>query len=318
MKTIVLLAVLLVLPIVLPAEAAPTNGNGKKQPKSSSKPSEKPVAAPLNILSIIPAQGEPNITVTLSGTGFTDKTVAFLGTNEIPTAVQGHEVLTFVIPKLAPGLYALFLKREDGTVSRTYNFSIFSPRPFIDGISPDTVDVCSTGDRTISVSGRNFQPGCQVLFDGAVVRSSYNSEESISFSVPPAPGGLHKIQVKNPDESTTTPVTLAITATPEISSVSMGESSVNYYQLIIEGKNFQPSSSISIDERYFQAGLNAGAAKRLTAGSPSSGEREMLMYVNCSELIYQRYPADPTDKDLRLQVINPNGEASSVVQVTAP
>ncbi|BDV43525.1 transcription factor [Geotalea uraniireducens] len=318
MKTIILMS-LLALAIALPVGAAPTNGAGK-QMKPLKKTIEKPPATePLNILSIIPAQGEPNITVTLSGTGFTGKTAAFLGTNEIPTTVQGNEVLTFVIPKLAPGLYALFLKREDGTVSRTYNFSIFAPKPFIDGVSPDTVDICSaTGERAITISGRNFQPGCQVLFNGAVVKSSYNSEESISFSVPPAPGGLHKVQVKNPDESITTPVTLAITATPEISSVSIGESSVNYYKLIIDGKNFQPGSTIAVDERYFQAGLNAGAAKRLTAGNPSTGEREMLMYVSCSELVYQRYPADPTDKDLRLQVINPNGEASSVVQVTAP
>ena len=314
-----LVIALAALAALLPAVAT----QGAPQARTTKKvaaPAEKPTPAPApNILSIIPAQGEPNITVTLSGTGFTAKTAAFLGTIEVPTTVVGPEMLTFSIPKLPSGLYALFLKREDGATSRTYNFSIQAPKPFVESISPDTISVCSSaGERVVSISGRNFQPSSQVLFNGSVVKSSFGSEESLTFAVPQAPGGLHQVQVKNPEETVTTPMTLAIVATPEISSVTRGDGSVTYYKLIIEGKNFQPGATIVVEESSLQVGLSAGAGKQLRAGATPSGERENLTFVDCSKLVYQRYPADPTEKDLRIQVINPNGEVSSVVQVTAP
>lgn len=315
-QLVIALVTLAALLPVMAAHGAPQTRTTKKTATQAEKPTPPP--AP-NILSIIPAQGEPNITVTLSGTGFTTKTTAFLGTIEVPTTVVGPELLTFTIPKLPTGLYALFLKREDGATSRTYNFSIQAPKPFVEAISPDTISVCtSAGERVVTITGRNFQPSSQVLFDGSIVKSSFNSTESLSFSVPQAPGGLHQIQVKNPEDTATTPMTLAIVATPEISSVTRGEGSVTYYKLIIEGKNFQPGATVVVEESSLQIGLSAGAGKRIRAGATSSGEREFLTFVDCSKLIYQRYPADPTEKDLRIQVFNPNGEVSSLVQVTAP
>ncbi|AJE02973.1 IPT/TIG domain-containing protein [Geobacter pickeringii] len=314
-------ALVLLATLALAQPAWPAAQNGRKKPAKNVPATEKSAdsAPAVNILSIIPAQGEPNSTVTLSGTSFTGKTVAFLGNTEVPTKVISSQTLTFDIPKLAPGLYALFLRREDGTTSRTYNFSILPPKPIVDSISPDSIAACSGGaERRIIISGHNFEPGSKVLFDGSIVTSSPASSESISFSVPPAPGGLHQVQVKNPEETVTTPITLSIRSTPEVYNVSRGENFVNYYKLIIEGKNFHPGSSLMVEEKSFQVGLNAGIGKRITAGAISSGERESVIFVDCSKLIYQRFPADPTEKDLRIQIINPNGEVSSVVQVTAP
>ena len=51
----------------------------------------RPKLPPLNILSIIPAQGEPGITVTLYGSGFSEKTTVFLGNMELPAKVVGPE-----------------------------------------------------------------------------------------------------------------------------------------------------------------------------------------------------------------------------------
>ncbi|RNC67914.1 MAG: transcription factor [Desulfuromonadales bacterium] len=305
--------------VALGAPQSAAKKNGKSKTAKNAPVEQPPAAPPVNILSIIPAQAEPNMTVTLSGTGFTGKTVAFLGNTEVPTTVVGPQNLTFDVPRLAPGLYALFLKREDGTTSRTYNFSVVPPRPFIEAMTPDTINVCSTGgERAVTITGRNFQQGSKVLFNGSAVRSSYVSAETVSFTVPQAPGGLHQVQIKNPEETITTAMTLTIRATPEIFNVTKGENSVNFYKLIIEGKNFQPGATLVIEEKSFQVGLNAGAPKRFTAGSTPAGEREFLMFVDCSKIVYQRYPADPTDKDLRIQVINPGGEVSSMVQVTAP
>jgi hypothetical protein len=47
-------------------------------------------------------------------------------------------------------------------------------------------------------------------------------------------------------------------------------------------------------------------------------DREKTRFVNCSRIIYERSPYDRSTKSLRIQVINPNGEESPVVTVSAP
>ncbi|WP_318556461.1 IPT/TIG domain-containing protein [Geobacter anodireducens] len=313
----------MIVPLLLVAVLAAGTAGGatrpakQKQITAAAVTTKAPEPVPVNILSIIPAQGEPNTTVTLSGSGFTAGTTAYLGNTEIPARVVATDVLSFEIPRLQPGLYALFVKRGDGITSRTYNFSVLPPKPVVESMYPETVDMCSPGgERSVTITGRNFQAESRVLFNGAVVKSSFGSSQTLSFTVPPVQAGLHQIQVKNAEDTVTTPVTLVVRGTPEIFGVVRGESSVNYYNLVIEGRNFQPGATLSIEESGLQLGLNAGGGKRLRAGA--TGERDMLIYVDCSRLVYQRYPVDPTDKDLRLQVINPGGETSSVVQVSAP
>ena len=60
--------------------------------------------APLSVLSIIPAQGEPGMTVTLNGTGLTAATAVFLGTRQLATSVVGGRVMTVELPDLPPGV----------------------------------------------------------------------------------------------------------------------------------------------------------------------------------------------------------------------
>jgi hypothetical protein len=312
----------MIVPLMLVAVLVAGTAGGATRPAkqkqiAAAAATKAPEPVPVNILSIIPTQGEPNTTVTLSGSGFASGTTAYLGNTEIPARLVGTDVLSFEIPRLQPGLYALFVKRGDGITSRTYNFSVLPPKPVVESLYPETVDVCSpSGERLVTITGRNFQAESRVLFNGAAVRSSFGSPQALSFIVPPVQAGLHQIQVKNAEETVTTPVTLVVRGTPEVFSVVRGESSVNYYNLVIEGRNFQPGATLSIEESGLQLGLNAGGGKRIRAGA--TGERDMLIYVDCSKLVYQRYPVDPTDKDLRLQVINPGGETSSVVQVSAP
>ena len=86
-------------------------------------------APSINILSIIPSQGEPGTVVTLYGMGFTADVNVFLGNAGLPAAVTNARQLSFEIPKLNTGLYALYLKRDDGTTSRPYNFNILPLKP---------------------------------------------------------------------------------------------------------------------------------------------------------------------------------------------
>lgn len=278
----------------------------------------------ITILSIIPAQGEPETTVTLSGSGFTSGTTAYLGNTPAPTTVFDSKQLSFEIPDMGPGLYALFLRDTDGTTSRTYNFSLLPPKPVITSISPDTIQSCASDkERHVVISGQNFQTSSQVIFDGAAIRGSFISKGSFSFTVPRVAPGLHQVQIKNMGETLSGTQGLFIDNRPEIDSITTSGEYVTYYNLVIGGRNFQQDSILVVtdDRDVEQSGYQQRSdvdVKRLRSGAGNPSERDRVLYVNCGQLIYQRFPYSTTAKSFRVQVVNPGGEESSIVQVSAP
>ncbi len=267
---------------------------------------EEPPQEPA-ILSIIPGQGAPGTTVVISGSGFSDQSLAFLGTNEIPARLLSPRQLAFEIPQLAAGNYALYLQSPSGANSKAYAFNVIPVKPVATSISPEIISFCAAGDeRTVTVRGKNFLEGAQLLFDGAIVRSRRISMEELSFSAPPVPGGLHQIQVKSPEETLSGALGLLIATRPEMLSVSQGKDYVNYYELEISGINFQQGSSLIVDGR------------KLQSGYAIPGERDMLRFISCNRLVYQRYPHDPSMKSFTLIVVNPSGEESAPLIVSAP
>lgn len=267
----------------------------------------KPLPTPPAVLSIIPAQGEPGIGVILSGTGFNATTTVWLGTSEIRTRLLGAEQLSFELPQLAPGLYALFLKNSTGLTSKTYSFNVLPRKPVATSLAPESVSACSQDqEREVTVRGRHFAEDSSVLFDGAAVRSRFTSPEAMIFAVPPVAGGLHNVQVRNSDDTASGTIALLIDARPEITSVTTGTEAVNYYELHLRGRNFLQGSTVIVDGR------------RIGTGQANPGDRDRVIYMDCGHLIYQRYPYDPTAKELRLQVVNGNNEQSAAVSVSAP
>jgi hypothetical protein len=265
-------------------------------------------AAPA-ILSIIPAQAEPGGKVMMFGSGFGTRASAYLGSVEIPSRVTDGRQVEFSIPQqLDPGLYALFLKRSDGAVSRPYNFTILPLRPVLSGLSPDVISSCAQGaEREVTARGQNFLETSQLVFNGTVLKSRYVSNDALSFGVPNIAGGLHQVVVRNSPENSTVALGLIIETKPEIAQVMIGSKYVNYYELIIIGRNFQQNSSVYVD------GQKIGGQ-----GGQDLAEREKLIYVDCTKLVYQRHPFSPVDKDFSIMVMNPGGEASQTINVTAP
>lgn len=262
---------------------------------------------PPAILSIIPGQGAPGTTVIVSGSGFTEETTAYLGTNEIPTRLIAPRQISFEIPPLAAGNYALYLRQGDGAPGKAYSFAVIPLKPVATAITPDTISFCATGpERLVTVKGKNILEGAQLLLDGAIIRSSRSSSEEMTFTVPPLPGGLHQVQIKNPEEGLSGALGLLVSTRPEISSVTQGQDYVNYYALIIEGRNFQQGSNLIVDGRKIQSGYAI------------PGERDRLQYISCNRLIYQRYPYDPSMKSFTLILTNPSGEESDTITVSAP
>jgi hypothetical protein len=268
-----------------------------------------PVVVVPTILSIIPAQGEPGSKVMMFGSTFGTQASAYLGSTEIPAKLTEGKQVEFSIPQqLEPGLYALYLKRSDGAVSRPYNFTILPLRPVLNGLSPDVISSCAQGtEREVTARGLNFLETSQLVFDGAALKSRFESGEALSFNVPQVPGGLHQVLVRNTPDNGTMALGLMIETRPEISQVMIGSQYVNYYELVIVGRNFQQNSSIYVD------GQKIGGQ-----GGQDLAEREKLIYVDCTKLIYQRHPFSPVSKDFRVMVMNPGGETSQTINVTAP
>ncbi len=264
---------------------------------------EDPVS-PYVILSIIPSQGEPGKRVSLMGSGFSADTSAWLGTTTVPTTIINDKQLEFDIPRIEPGLYALYLKRTDGAVSKIYNFPVTAPKPVIDTITPDTVFGCAPDtERTVTLSGKNFQESSSIVFDGGTIRSIFTSPEAVSFTVPHnVLGGQHNIQIKNTNDIVSGTVAFYIDMKPVIHNIYQGEERVNSYDLILEGHNFQQGSSVVVDGRQVYNGI----------------DRDKIRFVNCTRIIYERFPYDRSPRSMRIQIINPNGEESPIMTISAP
>ena len=280
---------------------------GQTLPESAPRKAPAVKLPPLSVLSIIPAQGEPGMTITLNGNGFTATTAALLGSHELPTTVVGGKVLTIVLPDLPPGVYALYLRREDGATSRAYNFMLLPLKPVASSLAPDTVTSCAAGrDREVVLTGANFQNGTRVLLDGAGIGTRVISASALAFLAPQLAPGLHQVQVLNPPEALSGTLALFLDSRPEILGVTVGNDYVSYYELVITGRNFQQTSTLVAD------------GTRVSTRGPAVGDRDALIYQGCNQILYQRHPYDPTPKEIKLQVVNQNGEESNLYSINAP
>jgi len=264
------------------------------------------ITAP-SILSIIPGQSPPGNTVVISGSGFNSESSLFLGIDEIPFKIISNRQISFELPQMPAGNYALYIRQKNGTASKAYAFSVTSVKPTVTAISPETLSLCtSAGNRLIIVKGKNFLEGARILFDGAMIKGSRISAEEMLFQAPQVPGGLHQVQVKNPDEGVSSAIGLLIASQPEIRNVIQGNDYVNYYELTIEGINFQHGSTLIVEGRKIQSGQTYPI------------DRDRLIFNSCTSLTYQRYPYDPSIKSFQMAIVNPNGEESSQFTVSAP
>ena len=278
------------------------------RPQRVMNPAASPQDTAPAILSIIPAQAEPGDKVTIFGSNFGEQISAFLGSVEIPARVIDAKQIEFTVVLLDAGLYALYLKRGDGVVGRAYNFSVLPQRPVLSTLSPERISSCAQGaERDVTAVGRNFVETSLLFFDNASIKRRVVSPSAIAFRAPDVAGGLHQVMVKNSSDNASVQMALEIETRPEISQVTKGDEYVNYYELIIYGKNFQQNSAIYVD------GQRIGGI-----GGQDAAAREKVIYIDCGRLIYQRFPYSPVVKEFRLQVVNPGNEGSQVVNVSAP
>lgn len=290
------------------------------------------VLAPLSafgieITSIYPEVAYSGTPVTVIGGPFSSAVRVDLAGRQLRPSSIGSRQLVFITPPLPVGEYALFLRDGAQTSKQTFSLRIELPPPVISSISPSNLDECSTPEqRQVSLRGDNIQPGAQLLLDGAVIPFHREDELSFSFTPPPLRAGSYGLQLVNPDGKKSLPHTLWFSSLPEIESVSEGENFVNYYQVVIRGKNFFHNSVLLVNE--YPGGFDDLPPRQrfipVQGGAAFSGDQarlsqsESLSYRDCHTLIYNRYP--PTGQAMRLvlRVGNPDGQQTEPYEVFLP
>ncbi len=275
----------------------------------------------LEISGVAPGTVTPGSSVTITGGPFQAGARVFLGDRTlVPKVVDDHH-LTFTVPPLEEGEYALFLQQGGESSAKTFTLRVVLPPPRIFSINPTNIDECSTeGQRRVVVEGQDFLPGANLLLDNAAVAHAQSGGSTISFTAPPLPAGIYGVQVVNPDGRRSLPHSLWFNNIPEIDTVSQGQDYTTYYQLVINGKNFFFNSTLVVTEYPIDAQGVAPQQRSIPVRRHGStiGVGDNVFFVDCHTLIYNRFPLSNQDRQVSLQVINPDGKATSSYTLSTP
>jgi len=269
------------------------------------------------ILSVTPDVVSAGSQVTVTGGPFPGDIRIFLGDQPINPTEATEQRLVFTVPTLENGDYALTLSTGGRVLPSRFTLRLVDPEPRIDAVSPANIDECSTpAERRITVSGSSFTPAAQLLLDGAAVPVDRLEATEILFTAPPLKGGVHQLQVVNSAERKSLPFALFVNSIPEIRSVEQGSDDVTSYELTIHGKNFLFSSTLVVDGTPVNPTLSSDGDQLLLP--PLQKRRDSIRYVDCTTIVYTRYPYSRQLKRVSLQVVNPGGSQSPVYHLSIP
>jgi len=284
-------------------------------------------ALALEITSVAPRRATPGTHVVLTGGIFSPQSRVYLGEQFVPSIPRLSRQLEFIVPPLPPGGYSLTVQDDVDSAVQPVAFEVLAPHPQIAGVEPDNLDVCTDeSERLVRVRGSNFRPETLLLLNGNALNSRTVDASTMEFRLPDLPAGVYGVEAHDPEGAASLPHSLWINSVPEITGVERGGDFVNSYEVVIRGKNFFYNSILVVRETDDAAG---GMGTRQTTyyshrGAPTLDQGAIpaqggaVRYDNCRTLVYQRYPSNFQDKDLVLQVINPDGKKTAPYMVTLP
>jgi hypothetical protein len=283
----------------------------------------------LEITSLAPIRGTPGTLVAISGGPFSPQTQPFLGEQYVAPRITLKNHMEFTVPDLPPGNYSLTVQDNTMVAAQAYQFEVMAPTPQITNINPRILDACPIDPQNqLQINGRNFLPGAVFLVNENTVVSHIINSTLLEVQLPELQQpGVYGVSVRNPDGATSLPHSLWVNSTPEINSVERGADFVNYYEVIIHGKNFLFNSTLVVKEpensTLGQTYQQLSFVSRNSAASQGgldtiAPQRNRLIYVDCQTLIYNRYPTSFQNKDLRLQIFNPDGRKTDQHNVDLP
>lgn len=217
---------------------------------SSEKDSEQPLA-PV-ITSVEPKSGNPmgGTIVTIVGENFDDSTSVKFGGIPAMRTRQSREVLIATVPAHPAGVVDVEVKNGKKSARLENAFRYDAESPVIMGIDPSSGPV--KGGIRITITGRNFQPGTIVRWDGRAVAARFQSPEELTVVVPAGRSGAVALEVINPDgKNFVYPDAFTYKGLPQLISLNPQTGSrAGGYTVTVNGSNFESGAGVLFGGRY--------------------------------------------------------------------
>lgn len=276
---------------------------------------------------VYPSPATPGQSITVLAQEVGPDARVLLGEIVLTPTYNPPGTLTFTLPPMAVGEYLLQIQQGDLLSTQPLTLRIAEPTPRIISLDPANIDQCAdASDRLVQLETQDVLPGASLLLNGAALPFSMPAQGVLSTQVPPLSAGTYGMEIINPGGTRSLPQTIWFNNLPRIEAIDQGEDYVNYYQLTLRGRNFFPASTLMVQE--FPTGFNPlppmqkvvppqGAS---TGGSGQVIQRQSdhLQFVDCTTLIYNRFPYSNQPRQVIIQVVNPDGRRSATQTLTIP
>lgn len=222
--------------------------------------------------------------VTIVGKNFTDSTSVRFGGVPALHNRQSADVLIAVTPAHSVGSVDVEVSNGKHAAKLARAFDFQSEGPVILDVKPEKGP--SRGGTAIKITGRNFQPGISVLWNGSPINTRYMDATSLAVVAPAGEGSI-TIEVKSAEgKSFKLPDAFAYEGTMRINSVSpqLG-STAGGYLLTINGENFEQGSSVLFGKRYGPTTFINPQTLAATVPSGTSGPVDISVTTSDGQMV---------------------------------
>ena len=199
------------------------------------------------VTSIIPTNGAPGTTVTISGQNLTNaSSVVFNATSAVTFAVVNNNTITATVP-VGATTGQVSVTTPGGTIASAQTFFV---TPIISSFSPQTGVI----GIPVTISGTNFSFFTHVLFNGLAATTSSNTGDNVIIANVPIGATTGPITVQTPGGNVTTtsnfnvvPLLLSITnLSPNTVAISWTTNAPGYF--LQYAMNLQSSNTVWSNE----------------------------------------------------------------------
>lgn len=180
------------------------------------------------------AAGNPDFTLTATGTGFVSGAAITLNRTAITTTFDSATQLHATIPAAdvaAAGTITVGVTNPDKTTTNTLTFTIIAggvgPPPTLTSINPNTSPNGITSPLTLTATGTNFVSGSTIMWNGVAMTTTFVSSTQLTAAIPasefdipasffdPATAtATAEVYVLNPDSTVSNELPFTITISP--------------------------------------------------------------------------------------------------------
>ncbi|MCX7770752.1 MAG: hypothetical protein N2202_06685 [Proteobacteria bacterium] len=283
------------------------------------------------IHSISPEEIRPNSSVQIKGKFDIENLTIFLGKQELSYQLLNKENISLTIPSnIEPSIYMLnFFDKKNDRLIIGLPIKISKASLKISNFEPKFLDFCDY-NKDIEINGENLGIIKYVYVNGVEIENVERSNNFIKIKLPdgffiPLNQNYITLTFYNENRNLLELINISINTRPEIESAQIVSNFLNYYEVVIKGKNFIKDSKlfingIEINQRYSKLfeGIYIFGQQYITKPMSTTMLHDSFFIENCNTLILTRYPVTSDLKTLKIQIESPTGQKSSEYILNAP